>query len=304
MNWRYLKRGLVGLCLTAIASCQSANVPESDLDPLVSSEASLANGERIFWAGGCASCHTSQKIAENTPTDLGGGRVINTPFGEFYPSNISPDFETGIGAWSLPDFDRALRKGVAPNGRSYYPAFPFTSYARMSASDVSDLFGFLATLPAHSNTIQDNKLMFPAKLPLASNIWRQMYLRPAPVRSKANTTLEEIRGQYLVEGPGHCGSCHTPRNPLGAQRHGLWLAGAYTLDNEGFAPNLTPHADGLKDWSTADIVDSLRAKPSEDHANFGMNSVRENLSHLPESDLFAIAAYLKSIPPKASIASN
>lgn len=264
-------------------------------------EVSRANGEWVFRAGGCASCHGKAGAWNEAAPALGGGQVINSRYGQFLVPNISPDPETGIGTWSLADFDRAMRQGLAPDGHAYYPAFPYTSYTRMSDADIADLHAFLATLPPVRNEVGTNRLGFPAKLPMAAGTWRRMFLRPGPAVRLAGASDEVARGQYIVEGPGHCGTCHTPRGAFGGPLRGRWLGGAEMLDDSGgYAPNLTPHDDGLGGWSAAEIVEMLHPAGPPDEVGEGMAAVRINFSRLPESDRYAIAAYLKALPPVAS----
>lgn len=298
------KRSLAAaLCLFVLGACQNS-VIDVDPQPDTAGLVSIDNGRQVFWAGGCASCHASIKQESTNTLALGGGRTLQTSFGVFYVPNISPDADTGIGAWTRSDFIRALRRGRAPDGRTYYPAFPYPSYARMSDRDIVDLFAFLVTLPPVTNSVENNQLVFPVNQPIAPRLWQQLYQRPGPVVELTRATPTVARGQYLVEGPGHCGSCHTPRTALGGPRRSLWLGGAEMPDQTGFAPNLTPHNDGLGDWSEAEIVEALRPTGPTDDADTGMNAVRANLVHLPESDLLAIAAYLKAVPPVAPIPSH
>ena len=299
-----VKRSLVvALCLLALGACQN---PDIGVDPQPNTVglASIDNGRSVFWAGGCASCHAgTEQESVNTPA-LGGGRALQTPLGVFHAPNISPDKATGIGGWSQSDFTRAMRQGIAPDGRAYYPAFPYPSYSRMSDRDIADLFAYLATLPAVANEAEGNRLIFPVNQPIAPRLWQRLYLRLGPVVELTRATPAVARGQYLVEGPGHCGTCHTPRTALGGPRPTHWLGGSEMPDQTGFAPNLTPHDDGLGDWSEAEIVETLRPTGPTGDAVTGMDAVRANFMHLPESDLLAIAAYLKAVPPVALVLSH
>lgn len=287
-------------CLAGLAACQP---PETDIGtpPDDTVQASRANGRDLFWIGSCASCHSGPGTVSLDAPALGGGQPIRSNFGTFRAPNISSDESAGIGAWSLADFDRAMRHGTSPDGRAYFPAFPYTSYARMSDQDIRDLFAFLQGLPPVAGGVDGHELGFPANMPGAARNWQKMNLRSEPVVAMANASAEVQRGQYLVEGPGHCGSCHTPRNSLGGQRLSRWLGGAEMMDETGYAPNLTPHEDGLADWSVEEIVEALRDEGDPDGPYAGMGSVRINLAQLPESDLLAIAAYLQALPPVASL---
>lgn len=247
-------------------------------------------GETWFHAGGCASCHGP---------DLAGGLEMKTAFGLFRVPNISAHVEDGIGRWTLLDFVNAMRRGVSPAGRHYYPAFPWASYARMQTADVLDLKAYLDTRPAVPGRIADHDLRFPWNLRAGIGLWKRLYFDSAPVLQIAAGDAELQRGRYLVEGPGHCGECHTPRDRLGGPDHSRWLAGAAEAGGEGRVPNITPHADGLESWSQADIAWYLESgfTPDFDTAGGAMVDVQENLAHLPKADLRAIAAYLKAIPP-------
>ncbi len=215
--------------------------------------------------------------------------------------NISPDPKTGIGGWSTLDFVNALMRGVSPQGTQYYPALPYTSYARMRVEDVIDLKAFIDTLPPVSNTVAGHKLHFPYNIRRGIGLWKRLYLSPAPVLDLAGASDAVRRGQYLVEGPGHCGECHTPRDVMGGPKKALWLAGARNPEGRGVIPNITPGPDGLK-WSEDEIVDAFKTgfTPSFDTFGATMGDVQENLAHLSDEDLSAIAAYLKAVPPLPS----
>ena len=263
------------------------DLPEHAADPVA--------GERLFWAGGCASCHASGDSKEL----LGGGMDLESPYGTFVVPNISPHEQDGIGAWSPLDFVNAMQRGVAPDGRHYYPSFPYTSYARMSVSDVLDLKAYLDTLPAVSGSTPDHELGFPWSIRRGLGAWKRLYLDDQPViASEAATDSLVARGRDLVEGAGHCGECHTPRNLIGGLRAGRWLAGAPNPDGKGRVPNITPSGGGLADWSASDIEYYLESgfTPDFDTAGGTMVAVQENMAKLSDEDRKAIAAYLKSVP--------
>jgi mono/diheme cytochrome c family protein len=272
-------------------------------DPLAASqlpahEPDLANGERIFYAGGCTSCHAAPDAEGEDKLKLGGGRKLVTDFGTFRVPNISPDPDTGIGGWSTLDFVNAVMLGVSPEGKNYYPAFPYASYIRMRVEDVIDLKAFIDTLPAVSNSVAGHKLKFPFNIRRGVGLWKRLYLSPKPVLTFADPSEAVQRGQYLVEGAGHCGECHTSRNALGGLKLKEWLAGAPNPEGRGTIPNITPDAEGLS-WSESEIVDVFKTGFTPDFDTLGgsMASVQENLSHLPDEDLQGVAAYLKAVPP-------
>ncbi len=257
----------------------------------------VQRGEKLFAIGGCGNCHT----AEGGPT-LAGGDPLKTPFGTFYPPNITPDPETGIGKWSEEDFIRALREGLSPEGQPYYPAFPFTSYTRMNVQDIRALKAYLATLPAVRRKPRDHELRFPFNVRLGLWVWRWLFFRPERFRPDPFRSEQWNRGAYLVEAVGHCGECHTPRNWLGALDRSRAYGGAVL--GEIRAPNITPDPDhGIGEWSEAQLLDFFQTgmKPDGDTASGEMAKViRNGTAKLPVEDLRAIIEYLKSLPPIAS----
>ncbi len=258
----------------------------------------VSNGERLFHAGGCASCHSSATADSEAPV-LGGGLAMDTPFGVFRVPNISPHPEHGIGRWTMLDFVNAMHLGVSPGGSHYYPAFPYASYTRMSLEDLMDLKSYLDTLPVADQRNEEHELKFPWNIRAGIGLWKLLNLDSAYVVSvpPGNDLLE--RGRYLVEGPGHCGECHTPRDWTGGLDNSRWLAGAPNPDGDGKVPNITPAKKGLADWSQGDIEYYLQSglTPDYDTAGGSMVEVQENMAMLPAEDRAAIAAYLRAIPP-------
>lgn len=262
-----------------------------------------ARGERMFWGGGCASCHAAKGSEGDARLQLGGGAPLVTDFGTFVPPNISPDPQDGIGGWSKEDFANAMLRGVSPSGEHYYPAFPYASYVRMRPGDVADLYAFLRTLPPVKGRAAANEVSFPFNIRRGIGLWKLLYLDPAPAVALAADAPESARlGQYLVEGPGHCGECHTPRALFGAG--GLdksrWLAGARAAEGDGNVPNITAGEGGIGEWSQGDIETFLKdgTTPEFDFVGGSMGAVVRNLAELPEEDRAAIAAYLKAVPPR------
>ncbi len=261
-------------------------------------EPDLANGERLFWVGGCGSCHAAPDARGDDKVRLVGGLVLKTPFGDFVVPNISPDPATGIGGWSTTDFVQAMRLGVSPDGRHYYPAFPYASYARMPIEDLLDLEAYLRTLPAVENTAGDHDLSFPFGIRRGIGLWKLLYLDAAWVAEIDEGDPAQVLGRYLVEGPGHCGECHTARDAIGGPDQSVWLAGAEAPEGDGNVPNITP--GGIGDWSASDIVYAFESgfKPDYDTLGGSMTSVQDNLSRLPREDREAIAAYLLALPDR------
>lgn len=264
-------------------------------------EGDVARGEQVFWAGGCTSCHAAPGAKGDDKLALSGGLELATDFGTFVAPNISSDSVDGIGDWSAADFANAMLAGVSPDGAHYYPAFPYTSYTRMSDQDVADLFAFMKTLPAVSGAAPDHNIGFPFNIRRAMGGWKLLFMHPEPAVALAETSPQIERGQYLVEGPGHCGECHTSRNPVGGIDYSNWLAGAPAAEGEGFVPNITGGEGGLGDWSAADIAYYLESgfTPDFDSVGGAMVAVQENMAKLTKDDRDAIAAYLKAVPARA-----
>ena len=263
-------------------------------------EADLKNGEMVFWAGGCVSCHAAPGSQGDAKLTLAGGLALKSPFGTFHVPNISPDEKAGIGAWTLAQFGNAMKRGVGPQGQHLYPSFPYGSYARISDKDVVDLFGYIKTLPKSENVAPPHELPFPYNIRLALGGWKFLYFNDQPRVVLANADDKLRRGQYLVEGPGHCGECHTPRDALGCFKPDMWLAGAPNPEGEGRIPNITPGGQDVGNWSEADIANYLETgfTPDFDSAGGSMTEVQQNIAHLPKSDIEAIAAYLKAVPKR------
>lgn len=257
-----------------------------------------AAGERMFLAGGCASCHSAEGAKDAERLRLGGGRRFVTDFGTFVAPNVSPDPETGIGGWSLRDFANAMQAGVSPEGRHYYPAFPYTSYVRMTPGDIADLWAWMQTLPPVSRPNEPHALGFPFHFRRGIGLWKRLNLDPAFAVDLSGAPEEVRRGQYLVEGPGHCAECHTPRDRTGGLERARWMAGAPVPAGKGRVPNITPHETGLG-WSADEIADYLATGFTPDYDSVGgtMVEVVENTSRLPPEDRAAIAAYLRALPP-------
>jgi mono/diheme cytochrome c family protein len=264
-------------------------------------EPDLANGEQLFWVGGCASCHAAAGSEGDERLKLGGGLELQTAFGSFFVPNISPDPVSGIGGWSVAEFVNAMKNGVSPDGRHYYPSFPYTSYTRMTTADLVDLKAFLDTLPALSGITGAHELTFPYTVRRALGLWKLLFLDPAWVTQVDSGKPDLQRGRYLVEGPGHCAECHTPRGWIGGLLTRCWLAGAPNPDGEGTVPNITPHGDGLSGWSRSDIAYYLESgfTPDFDTVGGSMVEVQENLAMLGDTDRKAMAAYLNAVPALA-----
>ena len=264
-------------------------------------EPDLANGETLFWAGGCESCHAAPNATGDALKTLSGGRALPSPFGTFHVPNITPDPQHGIGSWTVAEFGDAMTRGVGKNGEHLYPSFPYTSYARMTAQDINDLFGYLKTLPTSTNDAPAHDLPFPLDMRLALGGWKFLYFdKGAPRVQLANASADVARGQYLVEGPGHCGECHTPRTALGGLIADKWLAGGPNPEGEGTIPDITPGSQAIGSWTVADIANYLETgfTPEFDSVGGSMVKVQQNMAKLSAEDRNAIAAYLKAVPAR------
>jgi mono/diheme cytochrome c family protein len=269
-----------------------ARVPASALSPYTPN---LANGKVMFYAGGCASCHATP--GQEDLTRLGGGLALRSPFGTFYAPNISPDRNDGIGRWNEADFVTALWKGTSPDGQHFYPAFPYTSYQRIKLDDARDLFAYLQTLPPVGGRPPDHQLVFPFQWRRLVGGWKFLFLDGQPFRPDPSKSAQWNRGAYLVNGPGHCAECHSPRNILGGIKSSKRYAGGPDIEGKGWVPNITQK--GLADYSEKDIAYLLETgqTPDGDSVGGAMTAVVRNTSQLPAADREAIAVYLKSLPP-------
>ncbi len=255
------------------------------------------NGKVLFAAGGCISCHASS--GSDDRVHLGGGKPLKTPFGIFYPSNISPDLKDGIGRWTETQFIRAIRDGTAPDGKPYYPAFPYTSYRHMSPDDAADLFAYIKTLPPVAGNAPAHDLSFPYSVRRGLVLWKLAFLDGTVIEVEPHKSESWNRGRYLVEGVGHCAECHSPRNFAGAIIDAKRLSGGPNLEGKGTVPNLTPDKTGLATWSEAEIASLLKDgfTPDFDSVGGSMAEVVRNTAELSDTDRMAMAIYLKSLPP-------
>lgn len=295
-----------GMLATAAALCAAAIgigaaalpwraiAPIARPDATVFSAATIARGQQLAALGDCAVCHTSENGVLNA-----GGRALQTPFGTIYSTNITPDVETGIGAWSYPAFERAMREGIHRDGQHLYPAFPYTHFAKTTDADMQALYAYLMAQPAIRTETPPNALAFPFnRRPLIAG-WNALFHKPGTF--EADPAKSEIwnRGAYLVEGLGHCSACHSPRNSLGAEITTAHLAGGFA---EGWeAPALTSLSQAPIPWSEDELYAYLRTGESRLHgvAAGPMAPVVKELAALPDSDIRAMAIYLASFTANA-----
>ncbi len=255
-------------------------------------------GAYLTAAGGCYGCHTDVK---NDGEPFAGGRPLETPFGIFYTPNITGDPETGIGRWTDEEFLKAVKEGIGPSGHPYFPAFPYTSYTKMTDEDALAIKAHLMSLPPVVQENRSHDVSPPFSWRWLQWGWRLLFFDEGPYVPPARASEQVTRGGYLVEALTHCGECHTPRNFLGGSDNSLYLAGAANGAEGELVPNITPDdATGIGDWSEGDIVSFMSdgMMPDFDNVQGSMaEAIDHSLSKLTEEDRAAIAAYLKSIPP-------
>ncbi len=254
----------------------------------------LARGEYLARAGNCIGCHT---LRGGVP--FAGGRGIETPFGTVFTSNLTPDAETGLGAWNGSHFWRALHNGRSRDGRLLYPAFPYTHYTRVTRADSDAIFAFLRSLPPTRAPQRPHALRFPYDSQAALAVWRALYFRPETHRDDPGRPADWNRGAYLVRGLGHCSACHSARNALGAIRDDESLAGAALPMQDWYAPSLNSPAEaGLATWDTARVVQLLKTGQAPGASVMGPMAevVLRSTQHLSDADLQAMAAYLRTLP--------
>ena len=281
---------IIGLVVTAPKSVSASSLPPYTPDP--------ANGRVMFEAGGCSSCHATANQPDRMR--LGGGLPLKSPYGVFYPPNISPDPQHGIGRWSEPDFVTAMHEGTSPDGANYFPAFPYPSYAHMRIEDVRDVFAYLKTLPAVSDPSRPHDVRFPYNLRPLVGIWKFLYFRDDVFAPDPTQSAEWNRGAYLVNGAGHCAECHSPRNALGAIiEERRFSGGPNPSGGRGKVPSLTQA--NLDIWSVKDIETLLTTGETPDGDTIGepMSDVVKHTAELPEADRHAIAVYTKSLQPRS-----
>ncbi len=262
--------------------------------PVADAAAQVARGAYLARAGDCMGCHTARGGAA-----YAGGRAILTPFGTIPAPNITPDPDSGIGTWSADDFWRALHNGKSKDGSLLYPAFPYPNYTRIMRADADALFAYLHTLAPVRQANRPPELRFPFNYRPLLAIWRALYFRPGVYRPQPARSEDWNRGAYLVQGLGHCSACHTPRNLLGATRSGGTLSGALIPMLDWYASPLGGSGtDGLGNWPQPELESLLKTGISARGAVAGPMAevVRLSLQHLSDSDIHAMAGYLKSLP--------
>jgi mono/diheme cytochrome c family protein len=258
----------------------------------------LANGRTLFRAGVCLGCHKPPDGAGVDPELPSGGAPFVTPVGTFYPQNLTPDVETGLGRWTAADFVNAMQGGVSPERTHYFPAFPYASYRSMATADVLDLFAFLKTLPAVRSSAVPPRMWFVRLARRGVGLWKRLEFRrpthaPDPARGPSWN-----RGAYLVNAPGHCGECHTPKTWLMVADDRRRMMGGPHPGGEGKVPSLRGLLARKKYKDAADLTLALQNGETmgyEDLSSGGMARIQEQIAQLPEADVHAIAEYLLSL---------
>lgn len=277
-----------------VSYLSSVDEPRASLSEL---KGNVARGAYLARVSGCIACHTDSE-AKGKP--LAGGKGTETPFGTFYAPNLTADREHGIGTWSVDDFERALRAGKSPSGQSYYPAFPYSFYARLSDQDVVDLWAAFKTVPAVAKPSTVHQVSFPFNINWGLDLWQLLFFDEQRFIPDAKRSEQYNRGAYLVQGPAHCGACHTPRNLLGGLDTAAALSGHQGfVDDDGVIPAITAGALAKQGWSEADLAYSLKSGVKQDGDVFGGSMgevVRDGAKYLKKSDREAIAHYLLTRP--------
>jgi mono/diheme cytochrome c family protein len=291
---RWSRALLLGAALGVPAAALAAGINTQSFNQ-------VERGHYLAVVGDCGACHT----LPGSRRAFAGGRSIETPFGHLIAPNITPDATTGIGAWTDDEFVNALTKGTGRHGTRLYPAMPYTYYTKVTRDDALAIRAYLNTVPAVHHDVKSDQLPFPLNQRISLAAWDAMFFTPGEFKPDASKSADWNRGAYLVEGLGHCGLCHTPKNMLGADKTGERMQG-YNLQG-WFAPDITNDPRrGLGSWSVEDIATYLKTGHNRVAAASGPMAETLNLStsNMNDADLKAIAAYLKDRPGDASNAPN
>ena len=259
----------------------------------------LANGEVLYHAGGCISCHQpSPDLAGIENTVPAGGAPLHTPVGTLYPMNLTPDPETGIGKWTDLQFLNAVQRGISPEGENLIPALPYTSDAHMKPEDVLDIRAYLASLPPVKSPEREPDITALPLVRRGVGLWKWVGLDTTPWTPDPSQSESWNRGSYLVNGPGHCQECHTPRNIFMARNASKAFAGGPHPEGKGRVPSLLGLIERGRYTDAADLASALangEALGYDKLASGGMGQVQRNISQLPEGDIQAIADYIASL---------
>lgn len=280
------------LVVTGIATGAFVLWPAVPEQSAIKIEGDAARGAYLARMSGCIACHSNTREGGEP---LAGGLVLETGFGTFYSPNLTTDERFGIGAWTVDDFATAVRVGINPQGDPYYPAFPFPFYSKLTDQDIADLWAAFRTVPPVSVESKPQDLDFPYSFRPGLKLWRSAFLDLSPFEPEPERSELWNRGKFIVEGPAHCGACHTPRNFAGARKVGQRLQGADGLPGGGSAPSIIAARLKQKGWTVSNLKYALRTGVLPDGDAFGGamgEVVRDGTSFLSDEDLTAIATYL------------
>lgn len=283
---------LVALTLVGAAAAALVYWPIDAGDFSISIKGDATRGAYLARMSGCIACHTNR---EKGGAPLAGGVVLKTDFGTFYTPNLTTDKEFGIGAWTVNDFAKAVRHGISKSGEPYYPAFPYPFYSKLSDQDIADLWAAFRTVPAVKEPSKLLELTFPFNFRPGLKLWRYVFLNEALLEQIPAKSAAWRRGKYIVEGPAHCGACHTPRNLVGAREIDQRMEGSTDLPNGGKSPSITSAKLLTKGWTLSSLKYALKTGVRPDGDVFGGamgEVVRDGTSFLNDDDLAAIAVYL------------
>ena len=286
----------LGLGLSALLIALTAGtylfaaVPAPRPEPAI--EGDVARGAYVARVAGCIACHTD---ADGGGAFLAGGEPIETAFGTFHAPNITPHPEDGIGGWTLSDFMAAMTAGKAPDGRHYFPVFPYAEYARMTDQDIVDLWAAMQTVPVAPGRPPNHDIDQPFANRTLLAAWNTLFLETGSYEPDPGRSDSWNRGAYIVTGPGHCVACHTPRNPLGARIEDRSLTGTEDGPEGDRVPPITGVALRAAGWTAEDVVFALRLGLTPDGDSLGGSMghvISDSTSWLSDDDLAAIAEYL------------
>jgi mono/diheme cytochrome c family protein len=282
---------VAGWFLSAPRPLTAEALPQHTADP--------ANGQVLYNIGGCISCHKPGKDqAGADPALPSGGFALKTPVGTFYPRNLTPDKDTGIRGWSDLQFVNAVQRGISPAGTHYIPALPYTSYAAMKVGDILDIRAWLASLKPVSAAYRQPDLPLAFFVRRGLGLWKYVGLDTTPWTPDPAQTASWNRGSYLVNGPGHCQECHTPRTFYMARNDSIPFAGGLHPEGNGKVPSLRDLVGRKRYKDAGDIASALQYGELFGYdkvSSGGMGSVQTNISKLPEADIKAIAEFLVSL---------
>jgi mono/diheme cytochrome c family protein len=298
----FTKRNVFGLALLAalgLAGFWGITMPRPlDAAALPQHTADIKNGEKLFHASGCHSCHLPSKESGLDTASVAGGTALHTPVGTLYPANITPDSETGIGQWTDAEFVNAMQKGISKSGGHLIPAFPYTSYTHMKVEDVLDIKAYLMTLAPVKNAVPHHDVLGLPIVRFGLGGWKILGLDETKSTADSTQTESWNRGKYLVEGPGHCNECHTPRTIFMTSDTSKYMGGGPHPEGDGKVPSLRDLVGRGKYKDAADLTAALQFGEMMGYSRLssgGMGKVQTNMSKLPEADVKAIAEYIISL---------